>query len=101
MKSKDYIKITKLKPSRNPIAPTPNKKDYVPGEDNGFVSLPVDYTAEGYLLEDVQIGKPVLIERHKRNGVESLGFMNTSRIKKITGNKLETENSIYLIEKLR
>lgn len=100
MKKGNYIRITKLKSVPNPIAPTPNKKDFVAGQDNGFVSLPVDYTVEGYLLEDIKVGKSILIDRRKRNDVEISGFMNTSHVKKITKTGVETENSVYLIENI-
>lgn len=100
MKAKDYVRLTKLKEANNPIAPTPNKKDYVPGTDNGFVSLPIDYTVEGYLLADVKVGDIIQVDRRKRNGVEMLGFMSTSSITKINKDTIETRNSIYKIEKL-
>lgn len=100
MKEKDYIKITKLKACKNPKVETPDKKDYIPGQDNGNVSLPAEYTVEGYLLNDVKIGQIIMIDRVKRNDIETPGLMNTSKITKINGNRIETQNSIYKIEKL-
>lgn len=103
MKKNSYIKISKLKPSAKPHYPTPNKKDFTPGADNGNVSLPVDYWAEGYLLSDIVIGKPILIDRRIRNGITADGFMNTSSIVKINSKAgtVETLNSVYKIEKAK
>lgn len=100
MKKGYYIRITKLKAAQNALFKTPKKKDYIPGQDNGDVSLPVDYTVEGYLLEPIKVGKSIFIDRVKRNGEEVPGFMQTSRVKSIEGNRILTDNSVYEITRL-
>ena len=94
----DYIKITKLSPCDGAVYPTPKWSNYTSVEDNGNVSLPVDYTAEGYLINHIEIGNPVLIDRVSRNNVRTPGLMRTSLVKRITETGFETENSVYCVE---
>jgi hypothetical protein len=100
MNKGDYIRVTKLKSCENPRAITPSKSEYVPGQDNGNVSLPVDYWAEGYLLNDLKVGGILMLDRRIRDGICAYGCMNTTAIKKITKTSFETQNSIYLVEKV-
>jgi hypothetical protein len=98
MKKDTLVTLTKLKPLENPEYPTPNKADYRPGQFNGNVSLPIDYTATGILLKDIEVGEPILMFRHIRNGIKTPGHFSSSRVSKIEGNLLYTNNSIYKIE---
>ena len=67
MKNGDYIKLTKLSPTQNPLVSTSEMKDYKPGQDNGDnVSLPTDYWIEGFLLTDIVIGKGIIVDRRIR-----------------------------------
>jgi hypothetical protein len=95
-----YIRLTKLAAASNPTALTPEWENFVPGQDNGLVSLPLDYTAEGYLTSDIKVGMHFFMNRIKRNGVEAIGKFASSPVKKITGNQVETQNSIYIVEEL-
>lgn len=66
-------------------------------------TLAVGYWIKGLLFQDVQVGKPVLVERYVRNGEKVLGVMNTSIVQSIEpqGNGvllLHTMNSIYRLE---
>lgn len=101
MKKGNYIRISKLKAVGNPIFSTPNKKDYIPGQDNGPVSLPIDYAVEGYLLADVKLNQSILIDRRKRNDVKTPGFMRTSFVQSIHKNIVKTDNSVYKIEVIK
>lgn len=99
MKSGDYVIITKLKAVDNPAVPTPDKKDYIPGGINLGVSLPVDYTIEGYLLSDIKVGERVIVDRRKRNGMEIGGLFSSSYVVSLNKDRFTTQNSVYLIKK--
>lgn len=96
------VKITKLAACDNPKFPTPDMKDYTPGQrvgDGG--SLPAEYWIEGDMDEKPTIGKHVSAMRSIRNGVKCLGFFRTSPVVKVKGNIFETANSIYEVEYLK
>jgi hypothetical protein len=95
------IKITKFSVADKPKAETPNKNNYKYGEDNGEVSLPVDYWAVGNLLEPIKVGKPIKMERFNRNGIECYGIFISSPVTKLCGKIAETFNSKYLIEEYK
>lgn len=75
-------------------------KDYVPGRDNGNVSLPVDYEIEGKLITDLVVGQPLEVFRTSRNGVSASGMFNTSPLTVVAPGMFQTQNSTYLIEVL-
>ena len=101
MKAGDYIKIRKLKATDAPIVPTPPFATYKQGEDNGPVSLPIEYTATGMLQFDAQVGEGLRILRDTRNGEQCTGAMQTSPVTKIEDGKVYTGNSIYEVEVLK
>ena len=92
------VKITKLGAVENPVYPTPNYNEYKQGEDNGNVSLPVEYWLEGYLLNEPTVGSSVLVQRTSRNGVNCVGSFFTSKVTKITDTGFETQNSVYQVD---
>ena len=94
------VKITKIAISDNPEVDTPCMKDYKAGQDNGNVSLPVEYWIEGYLMNEPKIGTSVLVNRTSRNGVDCAGIFTTSQVTKILEDGFETLNSIYKVEVL-
>lgn len=104
MKIGSKIRIRKTGIASNPEAPTPTWDNYTPGQDNGYVSIPVEYTAEGELLKDIVLNDCIYINRTKRNDVEIPGFMSTSTVLGISKDSNDkrliatTRNSIYLIE---
>ena len=66
-------------------------------------TLSVGYYIKGFLLNDIEVGKLILIERHIRNGDKALGVMNTSVVKEIIPQGdgillVHTENSIYKVQ---
>jgi hypothetical protein len=95
MKRGTTVKLEKLQASPAAILPSPSMKDYKPGEVHYGVSIPVGYSMEGILLRDVEIGQPLLMERHKRNDVVVFGMTETSAIMAIQGDILLTQNSVY------
>lgn len=100
LQTNDYLIIKKLSATSNPVAPTPAKEGFIPGADNGPVSLPVEYEIEGFLRAPMKVGEPLLVNRIKRNGVVIPGMFSTSPIVKINGHTVETANSIYQIGKI-
>lgn len=100
MKQNDRIKLEKIEAHPTPRYPTPESKDYIPGQDNYGKSLPVGYTMEGVLLADIQIGKSLYMLRYKRNDVPAVGEVSTSAIEAINGDILLTKNSMYRLTAL-
>ncbi len=98
------VRIKKLAKAQNPWVPTPDTKDYKPGQPNPGISLPIEYEVEGTLLGDIELGEQVVMARDKRNGVQALGLFESTPVK--TFDKLEktglfaTENSIYEVEEI-
>ena len=97
MKKVKIIKIAAVEEAR---VPTPEFNNFVQGVDNNGVSLPIDYTVEGYLQNDIEVGKPVLMLRTKRNDVECQGLFTTSEVRELTSYGFNTLNSKYTIETL-
>ncbi len=92
------IKITKLAPSYHPVVMTAGDIEEFQG--GAYVSPPVDYCVEGYIIRGFAEGECLELTRYVKNGVESFGYFNTSRIEKIHWDlgKFETQNSIYKFE---
>lgn len=100
MNANAYVTVKKLKACDNPAFPTPKFEDYRPGEDNGPVSLPVEYTITGKLLYDVQPGGLIFVARDSRNGVPIDGNFCSSPVVKIEGNQVFTRNSVYQVTQI-
>ena len=98
---KQYVRLKKLSVCSDPFLPSGDWETYVVGKDieNTGVSVPVEYTIEGYLVR-LEVGYPLIIKRTRRNGIDVEGDFSSSVIMGIEGNKIETMNSIYLIEYL-
>ena len=98
------IKITKITEVDNPHYPTPSLEEY---EDEYYekYTLPNEYSASGYLLEQITIGKTCKIAKQLRHNNRSIGFITTSIVQKISledNNVIifETMNSVYKAEYL-
>lgn len=92
------VKISKLSKVENALYDAPPIHDYVMGEDNGNVSLPIDYWLEGFLTEELAVGNPIVVSRTNRNGVEIGGIFTTSTVTEITKDGFKTLNSVYKLE---
>ena len=76
--------------------PARNMDEHIMGEPNdNNTSIPVEYNLEGYLLNDIEVGKNVIVERTKRNGEEVCGMFTTSRVTEVGNNYFKTQNSVY------
>jgi hypothetical protein len=76
--------------------PARSKEEYIDGQYQGDShSIPVEYNLEGELSYDIEVGKPVVVGRTKRNGVEAYGMFNTSTVTEVGNNYFKTKNSLY------
>jgi hypothetical protein len=71
-----------------------NHKDGRDHFDN--YSLPIEYNLEGELINDIEVGKSVVVSRTKRNGVDAYGTFKTSRVTDVGENYFKTQNSVYM-----
>ena len=93
------IVIKKLDIAANPNL-TPKEEDYIPGDNPGTTSTPVNYEIEGYLLYPMKIGEAVTVHRFRRNNVAAEGLFETSPVTELTDNTFKTANSLYKYEYL-
>ena len=60
------------------------------------------YWVQGFLMNEIEVGKQIIIDRRNRNGVEIRGVFNTSPVEAIEKNEnvlmVKTENSLYKVE---
>lgn len=100
MKKGDKVEIKKLKAVDNPVAITPKMEDYYPGQDNGNVSIPCEYTVVGVLQYDIQRGACIFLARESRNGVKVDGVFRTSPVVDVGEHGFTTTNSVYQVRKI-
>jgi len=98
---KKFARISKLAPVTDPEYPTPSMEDYETGKLNGNVSIPVDYWIEGYLTDEPEVGKPVVVDRVNRCGVKMPGIFTSSIVTEITDTGFKTLNSVYNLEYIK
>lgn len=76
--------------------PAIKMEEHIAGESQGDnYSIPIEYNVEGYLLYEIEVGKNVIIDRLKRNGVEVRGVFTTSRVTEVGDKYFKTQNSVY------
>lgn len=92
-----YVKITKIKAVDSPLCPTPPMCEHIAGQPNVGTSLPIEYWVTGHLIDDVEVGKSVVVTRDCRNGVKTSGLFTTSTVTEITDSGFKTLNSEYLL----
>jgi hypothetical protein len=100
MKRQKYVRISKLSASQDPEVQTPTSEEYDVLKGHAAISLPVDYWLEGYLLQEPEVGKSVLVQREVRNGLKVSGMFVSTEVVKVSEDTFETLNSIYKIEYL-
>ena len=94
-----FVRIQKIgRPDNAPVA-TADWKEYQPGSARNSKSLPEGYALSGWLLESIEMGRPVRLLRVERNGVAALGIFETSPVQGLTQGGFETENSIYQVDR--
>ena len=77
--------------------PARSMEEHIMGKPNydNYSSIPIEYNLEGVLSYDIEVGKPVVVGRTKRNGVEAYGVFSTSRVTEVGNNYFKTQNSVY------
>jgi len=76
--------------------PARNMDEHIMGKPNdNYSSIPIEYNLEGVLSYDIEVGKPVVVGRTKRNGVDAYGMFTTSRVTEVGDNYFKTKNSVY------
>ena len=76
--------------------PSNPKGAHIDGQiQNENFSLPIEYTIEGNLIGEMEIGEPVTVARDTRNGVKVTGIFTTSPVQEIKGHTFKTRNSVY------
>jgi hypothetical protein len=61
------------------------------------MSMPIHYVMDGYLLHSLRPKGIILLRRYVRNGVVRRGIFRSSPIRRIEGDLIETENSIWRV----
>ena len=100
------IKITKIDIAPNPRFATANsEKEYRDSIFDSFLrysgdhlSPSLNFWAAGELLEEIEVDKPLRMERTIRNGIEFPGTFHTSVVTEIGDGWFRTSNSLYKIE---
>ena len=87
------IEIQKIDINPEGLPAAKDRGEYL--KENGDKSLPVNYTIEGYLNSDIQVGSNVVVARTKRDGVECLGMFCSSTVLEVSENCFVTRNSVY------
>ncbi len=76
--------------------PARNMDEHIMGKPNdNYSSIPIEYNLEGVLSYDIEVGKPVVVGRTKRNGVDAYGMFTTSRVTEVGDKYFKTRNSVY------
>lgn len=92
------VRLLKIDTSDNPEYPAAEWANYKFGGYNPGVSLPIEYSVEGYLITDIQIGNSIVINRTKRNEEITGGHLKSSPVEKIENKVIHTNNSRYVLE---
>jgi hypothetical protein len=76
--------------------PARSMEEHIDGQYQGDShSIPIEYNLEGVLSYDIEVGKPVVVGRTKRNGVDAYGVFTTSRVTEVGNKYFKTKNSVY------
>lgn len=100
MKKDDYVLVEKLEATPDALFKPAEFDDWIPGGLNIGKGVPVGWTVEGTIVNDIVPGKMATVLRTKRNGIAALGIWETSVVKQVIGDMILTQNSIYRVTKL-
>lgn len=92
------VRVTKFDIAEQPHVQSGTWDTHVAGHANAK-SLPVGYWLEGYLLAPVSVGFPIVVFRTTRNGIDACGLFESSAVKHVAGDRVETANSVYRVER--
>jgi hypothetical protein len=92
----DYVRLSKIGRSAGGAQPCPIAY-YQSGIFAGIMSMPLDYVMDGYLLHSLRPKGIILLRRYVRNGVVRRGLFRSSVIRRVQGDLIETQNSIWRV----
>ena len=107
------IKLTKINTVENPSVSSASSIDeygksvwdslFKNTHTEDHLSPPIEYSIIGTLVNDIEVGKSLMVNRESRNGVVVPGLFTTSIVQSIgyQNNKIvgfTTNNSIYTVE---
>jgi hypothetical protein len=98
MKAGAFVRIIKRAQSSSPFVPAGEWGSYIPGAWPQSTSLPVDYEIVGYLVDDIEVDKPVRLLRIARNGTEILGIYQSTPVLELRSDGYITRNSVYSVD---
>lgn len=76
--------------------PARKMEDHISGQDmDDNLSIPIEYNLEGYLIGEIEVGKNLIVDRTKRNGLEVRGMFTTSMVTEVGDSFFKTANSVY------
>lgn len=76
--------------------PARKMEDHISGQDmDDSLSIPIEYNLEGYLIGEMEVGKNLIVDRTKRNGLEVRGMFTTSIVTEVGDSFFKTANSVY------
>jgi len=93
------VRVIKLAACRDAGAPASAWEEWKRGVLNDGASLPVQYELQGSLIAPMEVGKPILVKRTHRKGVEADGFFYSTPVRQFGNGHAITLNSVYLISK--
>ncbi len=83
------------------MAPSGDPWKYQSGQFlDGFESIPVDYTMEGWLVSPPAVGRRVALIRLVRNGLRRPGVFWSTCVTMVGRGCFHTLNSVYRIEEV-
>jgi len=92
------VRMVKLAAVDDPQHQTCSWDKWKPGQQNDG-SPPVDYELRGHLIAPLEIGKPIIVARTHRNGVQVLGTFVSTPVREFKSGAAVTMNSIYCINR--
>jgi hypothetical protein len=92
------VRMVKLAAVDDPQHQTCSWDKWKPGQQNDG-SPPVDYELRGHLIAPLEIGKPIIVARTHRNGVQVLGTFVSTPVREFKNGAAITMNSIYFISR--
>ena len=99
MKKGDFVRLSKIGRAPGGAEPCPIQY-YSSGIFAGIMSLPLNHTMDGYLLESPRPKGVILLLRFVRNGVVRRGLYRSSTIRSINSDLIETQNSIWRVQRV-
>ena len=99
MKRGDFVRLSKIGRAPGGAEPCPIQY-YSSGIFADIMSLPLNHTMDGYLLESPRPKGVILLLRYVRNGVVRRGMFRSSTIRSINSDLIETQNSVWRVQKV-